>query len=139
VYGSAATGAPRSLTDLGIKIGADNFSFELSDESKLTSAMEDNFEGVADMLNHVLGKVETRIAAYVDGTDAIIESTKESNDDRIDLLKDQISSYESRLTRREETLRKQFYELQAQIINMNYQFQSTQAAMFGSFNINQQG
>lgn len=139
-YSSAASGAPRILSDLGITIGDDGISFELSEQEDLTDAIDENFEDVSAMLSHILDKVETRMASYLDDDDAIIETTQDSNEERMDVLDDQIDSYESRLTRREETLRKQYYALQAQIINMNYQFQSTQATMYGSVSLlNQQG
>lgn len=140
IYSDSEANGPRTLSDIGITIGADNVSFELSDSSTLTSALDDNIEGVADLLNFVLDKIETRANTYLDGTDALITTAQDDIDDRIDYLDDQIKNYETRLSKREEVLRKQFYELQSQLINMQYQFQTTQAAMFGSINIlNQQG
>lgn len=131
-YGGAASGAPRSLADLGITLGSDNRSFELSDESALTAELTDDFQGVADLLDHILGQVETRAARYLDGTDAIITATESGVDDEIELVNTRIATVEARLKQREESLRKQLYEFQAQLISMQYQYQSTQAAMYGS-------
>ncbi|HRV90587.1 MAG TPA: flagellar filament capping protein FliD [Anaerolineae bacterium] len=139
-YTSAQSGAPRILSEIGITVGSDNISFELSDQDALTSAVSDNFEQVADLLNFTLGKVESRADSYLDGDTGIIENSQDSIDDQIDLLDTQIDSYKTRLTKREEVLRKQFYEMQSQLINMQYDFQATQAAIFGSSSIfNQQG
>lgn len=139
-YTAAQSGAPRTLGEIGITVGDDNISFELSDEDELTSAVGDSFEQVAKLLNFALGKVESRADSYLDGDTSIIESSQDSIDDQIELLDTQIDSYKTRLTKREEVLRKQFYEMQAQLINMQYDFQATQAAIFGSSSIfNQQG
>ena len=139
-YTAAQSGAPRTLGEIGITVGDDNISFELSDEDELTSAVGDSFEQVAELLNFALGKVESRADSYLDGDTSIIESSQDSIDDQIELLDTQIDSYKTRLTKREEVLRKQFYEMQAQLINMQYDFQATQAAIFGSSSIfNQQG
>ncbi|MCB0194749.1 MAG: flagellar filament capping protein FliD [Anaerolineae bacterium] len=139
-YTDAQSGAPRSLTEIGIAVGSDNISFELSDKEELTSAVSEDFEQVADLLNFVFGKLESRADSYLDGDTSIIKTSRDTIDDQIELLDTQIGSYKTRLTKREEVLRKQFYEMQAQLINMQYDFQSTQAAIFGSYNIvNQQG
>ncbi len=134
-YGAAEAGAPRTLSDIGIGLGADNISFELTDEDALTSAAGDNYEQVADLLNHVLGKVEARADSYLEGDSAIIKTSQDSIDDQIELLDTRIESYETRLSKREDSLRQQFYELQSQLITMNYRFQAAQAATFGSMGI----
>ncbi|MCB0209141.1 MAG: flagellar filament capping protein FliD [Anaerolineae bacterium] len=134
-YTAAQSGAPRTLSEIGITVGSDNISFELSDKDELTSAVSDNFEQVAELLNFTLGKVESRADNYLDGDIGIIETSQDSIDDQIELIDTQIDSYKTRLTKREEVLRKQFYEMQSQLINMQYDFQATQAAIYGSFNL----
>ncbi|MFQ5612181.1 MAG: flagellar filament capping protein FliD [Anaerolineae bacterium] len=126
-----ASGAPQSLSDLGITLDSDNVSLSLSDESALTSALDDDFQDVADLLDYILDNADSRLADYVDGTGAIIPTTKEGIDDQIELLDNRIDRFEARLSTREDALRKQLYEFQSQFFTMQYQFQSTQAAMAG--------
>jgi flagellar hook-associated protein 2 len=134
------SGGPRTLSDLGIEIGEDHVSFELAERSKLDGALDDHFDDVAGLFNHILGKLEARAGSYIDGDSAIFKTTQGGLEDRIDALNNQIDGYQSRLKRREETLRTQYYKFQAQLINMQYEYQSTQAAIYGSFNVlNQQG
>ncbi len=142
-FGSAASGDPRNLSEIGVDLD-DNLNFELKDSSALTDALDDNFQGVEDLLNYVLGDIESSLTPYVDGNTSILSTSSDGIDERIESIDDQIDSYESRLTRREEALRRQYYGLQSQLITLQYNFQTTQAAMFGSLfgntgnNVNQQ-
>lgn len=139
IYGGAASGQPHSLADIGVTIGDDG-KFKLSDESALTSALENNYEAVSDLLNDVLGRVENRVARYLDGSNAVISRTKSSIDKQLEALKSRIDSQDSLLQRQEEVLRKQFYGYQAQVFAMQYDLQSLQAFMLSNLNsINMQG
>ncbi|HMQ52845.1 MAG TPA: flagellar filament capping protein FliD [Anaerolineae bacterium] len=140
LYGDAAKGSPNDITDLGIEVSDDNFTFSLADSSKLTDALDGDFESVAAMLNNTLGKMENRIDKFLDGDTALLPSTQDAIDKQIDEIDERIEGYEDRLSVREEALRKQYYQLQSQLITMQYDFQSTQAAMYGSMNLlNQTG
>lgn len=134
MFSGAASGAPNDVSDIGISVNNEDFSLELS-TGDLTTALDDNFEGVSNLLDYVLGKMESRIDTYLDGTSAFITLATDDINDRIDLLDTRIDSYETRLSKREESLRQQYYELQGQLLDMQYQFQQTQAAMSGSMNI----
>ena len=96
--------------------------------------MKEILDAVKDLLDHVLGKMESRIDTYLDGTSALITVATEDIEDRIDLLDNRIDSFETRLSTREQALRLQYYELQEQLLNMQYGFQQSQAAM-GSLNM----
>lgn len=134
IYSGASSGAPTNFTDLGITLD-ENLSFSLSNEDALTAALDKNFQDVSDLMDYVSGRMENRLETYLDGTSSYITSAKSSIDDQIDLLDTRIGGYETRLSAREEALRKQYYELQSQLITMQYDYQSTMSIANGSINM----
>ncbi len=134
-YSGAAPGAPSTLADIGITLDDDaegSLAFEVSNQSALESALSQDFEGVSDLFDHILGQLEQRLATYLDGDNAYIASSQNGIDDQVDQIDHLIESAQARLARREESLRKQFFGYQAQIMSMQYESQSMQTLMFGS-------
>jgi flagellar hook-associated protein 2 len=134
IFSGATAGDPNDISDIGITVNSEDFTFSLTDSGDLKSALDDDFDAVKGLLDHVLGKMESRIDTYLDGTSAYITVATDDLDDRMDLLDTRIDSYEDRLNAREQALRLQYYELQGQLLEMQYGFQQTQAAM-GSLNM----
>ena len=129
-YSGAVGDNPRYLVDVGITVN-DEGKFELSDSSKLTTALNDNFGAVQDLFDDVLTNLDSELDKYVSGEGAIITSTKESISTELSDLNDRIDSYEERLQVKEDALRNQYAAIQSQLISMTYQFQSMQAFSIG--------
>jgi flagellar capping protein FliD len=137
-YSGAATpfeysaGALSRLADVGLRLADDGLSFELSNESALRSALSSDFQAVADLFGHVMDRVESRVAPYLDGSSAIIATSQDSIDKQVGQVQYRIQGTEARLRVKEEALRKQFQGLQAQLVDWQYQYQSMQSFLLGS-------
>lgn len=132
-YESAASGAPKYLTDIGVSVGSDGL-FTLSDSTKLQTALKTNLKGVTDLFDNVLAKLDDRLEEYVTGDNAVLSARQKSLTDQSKQLSEQISQYERRLKARETALSSHYSDLQAQILNMTYQYQSFQAgSTYSSF------
>lgn len=136
-YSGALGDNPRYLVDVGVSVN-DEGKFELSDSSKLTAALNDNFGAVQDLFDNVLGDLDTELDKYVTGEGSIINSTQDSISTELTDLNDRIDSYEERLQVKEDALRNQYAAVQSQLISMTYQFQSMQAFSIGGL-YNSQG
>ncbi|NJN94152.1 MAG: flagellar filament capping protein FliD [Anaerolineales bacterium] len=117
--------APKYLSQIGITVGSSG-SFELN-STVLKTAIENNTAGVKSLFDNVLGRLETRLKSYVDGSQAIVKSKQTGVGDEIKLLNDRISQYQARLKMRETALSNQYSAIQTQLLDMTYQFQSVQA------------
>lgn len=125
-YEGAATGAPKYLTDIGVSVGSDGL-FTLSDSTKLQTALKSNLKGVKDLFDNVLAKLDNRLTEYVSGDNGVLSARQKSLSDQSKQLNEQISQYQSRLKARETALSSYYSDIQAQILNMTYQYQSFQA------------
>lgn len=117
--------APKYLSQIGITVGSSG-SFEL-DSATFKEAIENNAAGVKSLLDNVLGRLETRLKSYVDGSQSIVKSKQTGVGEEIKLMNTRISQYEARLKMRETALSNQYSAIQTQLLDMTYQFQSTQA------------
>ncbi len=131
-FSGAASGAPDNLMDLGVDVGDDNISLKLADADALTSALDDNFDGVLALFEHVADKLTTRLDRYIDDSSSIISRTQDSLDDQIESMEDRKTSASERLTRMEEMYRNQFFQMQAQLLTMQYEYQNTMSLMYSS-------
>ena len=129
-YSGAVGDNPRYLVEVGISVN-DAGKFELSDSSKLTAALNDNFGAVQDLFDNILTNLDNELDKYVTGEGSIISSTQDSISTELTDLNDRIDSYEERLQVKEDALRNQYAAIQSQLISMTYQFQSMQAFSAG--------
>jgi len=130
-YTGAVGNAPSYLVDVGITVNS-NGLFELSDESALTNALNNNFSDVQNLFDNILGNFNTKLDNYVTGSGAIITTTQNGIDSELANLNNRIDSFNKRLGTREDALRQQYSAIQSQLISMTYQFQSMQAFSIGS-------
>jgi flagellar capping protein FliD len=135
-YGAAAEDAPNRLAEIGITLDddtEDGLMFTVSDESALQEALNENFQGVVDLLEYVLDKIDDRLSPYLDGTSAYITLSQNGIDDQVDMLESRMGSAEARLAVKEEALRKQFQALQWQMYEWQSQSQSMQAFLGSTY------
>jgi len=130
-YSGAVGDAPRYLSNIGVDLDDDGL-FQLEDAAALTEALDTNFSDVSDLFEDILGKLETRLETYVDGSNAILTTKKSSLDDEIEQLDERIDGYERIMSMREKALRTQYEAIQAQIVSMTYEYQSTMSLFSGS-------
>ncbi len=126
IYSDAAEGSYTLLSQIGITLESDDdgaLSYSLSDASALKEALSSDVQGVQDLLKYVFGQLEDRITPYLDGEYAIIESTQAAIDSQIERLEDSIEGAEARLLWREEALREQYQNMQAEITTMTAEYQ----------------
>jgi flagellar hook-associated protein 2 len=121
-YAGAEAGSPARLSDIGIRVDSSG-SFTLSDQAALQTALDQNPEGVTDLLNFVLGKVQDRLNPFVDGSNAVVARSRASADTQLKTTNDRIQSTEAQLKTREDALRKQFQALQGQLLEWQNQGQ----------------
>ncbi|MEW5956170.1 MAG: flagellar filament capping protein FliD [Chloroflexota bacterium] len=132
-YSEAVGNAPKYLSSIGIGLDDDGL-FQLEDVSAMTEALEVNFSDVDNLFDNILGKLETRLEGYVDGSDSIITAKKSSLEDEIGQLDGRIDGYERVMSMREKALRTQYEAIQAQIIGMTYNYQSTMSLLGSYYN-----
>lgn len=137
-FADAADNAPKDLADLGITLSENGLSFEFSNKGALTSALDRDFQAVADLLDNVLGRIENRLNPYLDGDNGAVTVTQNGIDRKIEEIDSRVESAESRLKSKEDALRRQFQAFQTQIFEWQQQGQQVQAFVYGSL-LNQQG
>jgi flagellar hook-associated protein 2 len=129
-YPDAAEGSYTLLSQIGITLESDDdgaLSYSLTDASALDEALSSDVQGVQDLLEYVFGEIEDRINPYLEGDYAIIESAQAAIDSQMERLDDQIESADARLLWREEALREQYQNMQAEITTMTSEYQAWQA------------
>ncbi|MCG3210045.1 MAG: hypothetical protein FOGNACKC_03674 [Anaerolineae bacterium] len=131
-YSSAVGNSPKYLVDLGITINSQG-NFELSNSQKLQDLLTSDFSGVKDLLSDVLGKLDSRLEKYVDGTGSLLSTTKSALETELKDVNDGIDRQNKLLKMREEALRTQYASIQQQLIGMTYDFQSFRS-IYGSYN-----
>jgi flagellar hook-associated protein 2 len=134
-YTGAIGDAPAYLYQIGITLNSDG-QFVLSDTTALTDALSNDFAGTQSLFSDIFDKLNTRLDRYVDGSGSILKTNKTNVESQMENIDTQISSYEKRLASRKVALTTQYTAIQAQLIEMTYQYQSFQA--FSASSINQQ-
>ncbi|MEO0557947.1 MAG: flagellar filament capping protein FliD [Bacteroidota bacterium] len=118
------------LADLGIETERDG-TLKLTDVSQLDAALAATPDAVGALFSSEDG-LGARLTARFDallGSDGTIEQRKKTADARIDQIEAQIERWDTRLARREQTLRDQFAQLEA----LTTQAQSQQASLASLF------
>jgi len=105
--------APTTLVEVGIELN-DNGKLQLEDEDKLIAAAEENPSALKDLFGGEDG-IATRMLEKVEGyveAGGIIDQRKETVDDRIRRLDDDIVDFEAKMERRRQQLTEQFARVQ---------------------------
>lgn len=118
-----------SMRDMGITIDEDN-QLVISDSTKLENALTTNYSSVKSLLESVMSDLQKRLTRYT-GTKGYIDTAITATDREADSIADQISSWESRLTKREQQLFDQFAQAQSTLESLSSQ-QSTLIAGFNA-------
>ena len=119
------------LSDLGVEANRDG-TLKVEDADALADALAKTPGDVAALFTGADG-VATRFVARLDGllgATGSIQQRKDSVDTRVQRLGDQISRWDARLERREETLRVQFAQLQELQAQAQNQFNAIQSLFF---------
>lgn len=105
--------APSTLSEVGIELN-DNGTLELADSDKLIAAATENPSALKDLFGGEDG-IATRMADKVDGyvgASGIMADRKETVDNRIRRIDDDIARFDSQMERRREQLTEQFSRVQ---------------------------
>ena len=118
------------LADLGIETQRDG-TLKVTDSSQLDAALAATPDAVGALFSSEDG-IGARLTSRLEGllgSSGTIEQRKKTADSRIDQIKSQIERWDTRLARREETLRNQFAQLEA----LTTQAQAQQASLANLF------
>jgi flagellar hook-associated protein 2 len=132
------SGAPVNATynrldQLGLDLNSE-LSVSLSDSTKLTDALTNNYDEVFALFEGVLEKVQSTINPYVDGDNNRVDQLKQSADSALEIQSERIKKLESSLSQREETVRDQIAMQFSQINSYNNQGRFLMSTMYGSYN-----
>jgi flagellar hook-associated protein 2 len=123
------SGTLNKLRDIGLSVDENN-QVTISDSTKLENALSTNYGSVKSLLDAAMTDMYNRINRYTGTTGyvstAITAATREG-----DALKDQITTLNSRLAKREQQLYDQFAQAQATLESLSSQ-QSTLIAGFNA-------
>jgi flagellar hook-associated protein 2 len=122
-------GTLNSMRDLGITIDDDN-QLVISNSTKLDNALSTNYSGVKSLLESVMSDLQKRLTRYT-GTKGYIDTAISATDREADSVADQITSWQSRLDKREQQLTDQFVQAQTTLESLSSQ-QSTLIAGFNA-------
>ena len=124
-------GPLRTLADLGIETARDG-TLSVTDSAALTDALSSSPDAVAALFQGEGGLVErlsTRIGGLL-GAKGSIEQRRSVADSRIQRLDSQIARWDARLTRRGDSLRAQFAQLEAISLQAESQFASLSSLFY---------
>ncbi len=114
-----ASGDLSLLTQIGIKFDPTT-GLSISDESQLTTKLEENTSQVEDIFNSTNGIANVlynKLNAYI-GSDGYISSTITSFDKNVQYYDDRVTSAQKRLDSGAEVLRNKYEQLQAQLATL---------------------
>jgi flagellar hook-associated protein 2 len=109
-------GAYLNLMDIGIQLN-DDMSLAVTDSSKLEKALSGNYDGVEELLNAVMTKVDSKLSYNVGDTGYVGRAISDAQT-RLDTINTQMKTQKSRLAIRENSLREQYLAMQVQIESM---------------------
>jgi len=116
------------LSDIGISL-SDSFSLSITDNTKLEKALSENKQDVTTLVNGVMSKLQARLSRYL-GNSGYITTASNALTSQLELTDDQITTKNEYLTKKEESLRTRYAEIQAQLQLMSYQ-QSQMSTIYG--------
>ncbi|HZW04577.1 MAG TPA: flagellar filament capping protein FliD, partial [Anaerolineaceae bacterium] len=125
------SGGISNLRQLGFAMN-DNFKLSLSSASSLEAALKENKTGVSDFVDRLMGRLSEQLDRF-SGSSGYVKFTADQLDTQLKETNSQIATLNERLAAKEESLRMQFAEVQAQLMLMTYQSQQF-SAMYGNVN-----
>ncbi len=119
---TAGDGAPKSLTNIGIKIDRTG-TLKIDDSDKLQEYINNGNSDIADLFgseNGIATRANELLSNYVK-TGGFVDDDKKTLSRKITNIDKRISNYEDRLRIRETTLRRQYVDLQRLLNRLNSQ------------------
>ncbi|MEI8133186.1 MAG: flagellar filament capping protein FliD, partial [Leptolinea sp.] len=107
------TGVYQNLLQIGISVNAD-LSATISDSTKLSTAMNTNLADMTKMMDGVMGSLATKVGTYTGMTGYVNQSLTSANN-QVTNITSRIESMNARVTRRQDSLVKQYTQMQAQM------------------------
>jgi len=129
--GGLNEGAPRTLREIGIDFDVDTMRLSISDSTALNNALDSHRAGVAELLQGVMERIESRLDTFTGASGVLSRSAEQIErqiqylDNRKTVLQERLTAQEELLTRRYSILLQQFAQLQAQ---------ASSIGLFNSFN-----
>jgi flagellar capping protein FliD len=120
------SGSLQSLTDIGFSL-SDTFQLSLSSTAKFEEALKSNRSGVTALLDTVMSSLDTTLSRFT-GASGYISTISTSVTDQVKSMNDQIATWNTRLTARQDQLIEQYAAVQTQI--EQYTALSTQLSAF---------
>jgi flagellar capping protein FliD len=122
------TGLYQNFTQLGISVNSD-LALAVTDSSKFTTALNNNFSDVTKLLDAAMGSLANRIDTYA-GTSGYVNQTIQNSETTVTNLTSRITSLNERINRREVALVKYYADYQAQMETYMNQ-SSLNSALYG--------
>ncbi len=122
------------LSEIGITFNPTT-GLSVSDSSLLETALEENADQVADLFNSTNGIANTlydTLENYL-GVDGSISNLIESYDNNVSYYKSKIESTNKSIDKSADILRRQYEDLQMQLLTLQYSFNSMAAFSNGQF------
>jgi len=122
----ASGGLYKSIREIGIDINS-SMSISITDSSKLDAALKNNYSEVTDLLDRIMGDIETQLSKYTGSTSSYVSQLISSNESLAKTTEEQIKNMNSRLDKRKVALTEQYAEIQAQMTLLSYTQQTNTA------------
>jgi flagellar hook-associated protein 2 len=107
------TGIYQNLSQLGLSVNSD-LALSVTDSTKLSTALNNNLADVTKIMDVAMSSLSSKIETYV-GTTGYISQSLTNVDTTIKAYADRITSMNERLTRRQDSLVKQYQDIQSQM------------------------
>ncbi len=132
-WGTAPSNATYTRLDqLGIDLDS-GLKLSLTDPGALATALETDYSGVVDLVDHVMSNIQNQLAPYTDGTTTVIDRLQVSADKALEDQQARISRLEQSFSRQEELVRDQIARQFAAISSYNDMGRFITTSMFGGF------
>ena len=126
------TGSLKRLSDIGIEVNSD-LQLAVSDSSKLETQLLNNRDNVVALMDGLMSQLASQTSKF-SGTAGYLTQAERTTEKELDSAEDQISTFNTRMTTRENALRAQFAQAQAQILENQYMLSQIQTVYSLSWN-----
>lgn len=113
------SGIYKNIGEIGISI-SDSFSLSITDSTKLEKALSESKQSVTTLLDSVMIKLNSKLARFL-GTSGYVTTASNALTSQLKMTNDQITSKNAYLTKKEESLRTRYAQIQAELMLMTYQ------------------
>jgi flagellar hook-associated protein 2 len=123
-----------SLDDLGIKSNGDNDTLELTDESKLDTALADNLTAVTNLFTNPTSGLGVKLADFIEkttGDDGTLIAHQKTLADEMSDIDDQIAQMERIVQDQKESMEAKFVAMEQAQAQINQQLQYLQKNLSG--------